>query len=107
MLFQKTDEMKLPFAVQDFVRDIRNLMPVVFRSDSAGTQQYMQMRVIAAGSSGSLQHDDKSDVKLKPECRFENILHAFLRQRHERVQEAAVAIEIQPKKSGTVKTTCR
>jgi hypothetical protein len=38
---------------------------------------------------------------------FENILQAFLRKRHERGQKAAVPIEMQSKKSGTVKTTCR
>ena len=67
----------------------------------------VQVRIIDAWASGSLQYYDKSDVKVKPERRFENILHAFLCQHHEIAQKIAVTVEIQPKKSGTVRTTCR
>jgi len=107
MGLEKIQQVKLPFPMQDVVGDIGDLSPFVFRSDAAGAEQYVQMRVVVAGASSGLQYDDKSDVKVKAECRFENILHAFLCKRHERGQEAAVPVEIQPKKSGTVKTTCR
>jgi hypothetical protein len=75
--------MKLPFPMQDLVGDIGDPSPFVF-SDASGAEQYVQVRVIVAGPSGGLQYDDKSDVKVKPERRFEDILHAFLRERHER-----------------------
>jgi hypothetical protein len=57
----------------------------------------MQVGVVMAGSSGGLQHDDVSDVKVDACAGFEDIFETGMSGPHERTEPVGVLKEPEPK----------
>jgi len=56
--------MELPFSMEDWEWEIGNVFPVLFRSESPGGEEDMEVGVEIALASRRLQNDDRTDIEL-------------------------------------------
>lgn len=56
--------MELPFSMEDREWEIGDVFPVLVRSEPAGGEEDMEVRVEIAFASRRLQNDDRADVEL-------------------------------------------
>jgi len=88
----------LPLFVHHLIGNIRNRPPLAAGVDSSCGHQDMQVGVVMAGASGSLQHDDGSDVQVDTGAGLENILEAGMSGPHEGTEPLGVAKEPEAKR---------
>ncbi len=93
--FQK---MILPLFVHHLVGNVRDRQPLSACVNPSCGHQDMQMGIVMTGSSGSLKHDDVSDVKLCASASLENIFEAGMAGSHEAPEQLRITKEPEPKK---------
>jgi len=95
---EQGQKMILPLFVHHLIGNIRNRLPLTAGVDSSCGHQDMQVGVVMAGASGSLQHDDGSDVQVDTGAGLENILEAGMSGPHEGTEPLGVAKEPEAKR---------
>jgi len=90
---QHVQQVILPFSVEQFVWDIREMFPFSFWIDAPGSHEDMKVRVVMAGPAGSLQNDNVADIKVHASIGSQDILQTGMTCLHEWAQQLAIAIE--------------
>ncbi len=90
-------KMILPLFVHHLIGNIRNRLPLAAWVNSSCGHQDMQVRVVMAGTSGGLKHDDVSDVQVHPGAGLENIFEAGMSGSHKRTEPFGMTKKPEPK----------
>lgn len=88
--FQKV---MLPLSVHQLVGDVRDRFPLSTFIDSSSGHEDVEMRVVMSGTSGSLQYDNVSDVKIGVGASIEDVFETGMSCPHERTEQFWVAKE--------------
>ncbi len=86
-------EVVLPFSVHDVVWDIRNRFPLAVFIQSSCCHEDMEVGVVMAGSSSSLENDNVSDIEFGTGAGIENIFEAGMSCLHEWTEQCGIAIK--------------
>lgn len=88
VLAQHGEQMVLPFAVEHIEGDVGDVPPSVVGVNASAGGEDVEMRVVIAGTSGGLEHDDGTDVELfaVTGC-FEHIDQTIMSGSHERGEQ--------------------
>ena len=90
-------QMILPLFVHHLIGNICNRLPLTTCVKSSGGHQDMQVRVVMAGSSCGLHHNDVSDVKLSATAGGKNVFEAGMPGLHEGTEPVGVPKEPESK----------
>ena len=86
-------EMILPFSVHHVVRDVGDILPLSQRINSSCGHEDMKVGVVMAGSSGSLENDDVSDVEFDARAGVENVFETGMSCPHEGTEQFGITIK--------------
>ena len=84
---EHAEQMKLPFFVHDFIRNVRDRFPFVVVGYSASGHENVKMRIIMAGAASRLENDDVSHIEFGGAAGFENIIEAGVACSHESIEQ--------------------
>ena len=93
MLTEHIEQMILPFAMDHFKRDVRDLLPLVLGIKTARSDQDMQMRIVISGSAGSLQDNNGADIELDSSTGFEDIPQARMPYPYQLAEQFGVSVK--------------
>lgn len=96
VLFEHVQQMKLPFSVHDFIRNVRDRFPFVVVGYSASGHENVKMRIIMAGASCRLENDDISHIEFDAAGDFENIFETVVSRLHENTEQLRVSEKPRP-----------
>ena len=86
-------KMILPFPVHQIIRDVRDVLPLSPRVNSAGCHENMKVRVVMAGSSCGLKNDNVSDVEFCGCASLEDIFETGVTCSHERTEQCGIPVK--------------
>ena len=95
-LGQQSQQMVLPFAVQDFVGEGADRFPAALRVHAPGGEQDVQRGVVAAGAPVGLQDDDGPDGQRNPGTGVQDIAQAVVSDLPEAAEQRGASVEVAP-----------
>ncbi len=90
---EHVQKMILPFFVHHFVRDIGDRFPLAGWINPSRSHEDMQVGVVMAGSSRSLENNDVSDIEFNSASGLENVFETGMTCAHEWTEQCGVAIK--------------
>jgi len=90
---EHVQKMILPFSVHHLVRDIGDRFPLAGWINSSCGHEDMQVGVVMAGSSRSLENDDVSDIEFAFASGLENVFETGVTCAHEWTEQCGIAIK--------------
>ena len=101
LFFEHSQQMILPFSMEQVIRDKFNAMPCSLRRESTGGEKNMKMRVVIGSSTSQLKNDDGSDIEaLLGEC-FNSIDQTGVSRFHDFGKEMWISEEVWPEEIGS------